>query len=302
MAEDRRGKRPKKKLGEREKRRLIQLCICLAVFCGVFFGRGFLPKGMAAIREVLTTDMDVKAAFAQLGESLEPGGSVAETLGQLWWGEDTPTPSPAPSPSPSPTPTLTPVPSPTPTPTPVPTPTPTPEPTPTPTPEPTPEPTPTPTPEPTSRPYDGPTLPNRTTMDYDSLGLAQTMNPVEGRYTSAFGWREYPLGEDEEQDFHYGVDITAAEGTQVAAFADGVVEFAGESKSYGNYIRIDHGGGVVSLYAHCSELLKKEGDKVAMGDIIALSGSTGNVTGPHLHFEIRVDRVFHDPTYYLTLS
>lgn len=172
---------------------------------------------------------------------------------------------------------------------------------PTPTPEPTPEPTPTPTPEPTSRPYDGPKLPYRTTMEYTSLGLAQTMDPVEGHYTSAFGWREDPLGEEDE-DFHYGVDITAAEGTKVHAFADGVVDIAGESKSYGNYIRIDHGGGVASVYAHCSELLKKKGDQVSMGDVIALSGSTGNVTGPHLHFEIRVDTVFHDPTYYLTLS
>lgn len=302
MAESGRRRKPKKTLGPREKRRLVQLCICLAVFCGVFFGRGFLPRSMAAIRDVLTADMDVKAVLAQLGGALEPGGSVAETLGNLWRGEDTPSPLPAlPSVS-APTATATPSATPTPTAAPEPTPTPTPSPTPTPTPTPTPEPTPTPTPEPTSRPYDGPTLPHRTTMEYESLGLAQTMNPVEGHYTSAFGWREDPTGDEEERDFHYGVDITAAEGTKVAVFADGVVDLVGESKSYGNYIRVDHGGGVASLYAHCSKILKEEGESVTMGDIIALSGSTGNVTGPHLHFEIRLNTVFHDPTYYLTLS
>lgn len=284
---ERRGRGPKKALGQKEKRRLIQLAVCLLVFCCVFFGRGFLPQGAAALREALTSDTDFAAAFAQLGRSLEPGGSVAETLGSLWGSSPAPTPAPLPSVSPTPAPTPTPVP--TPEPTPEPTPTPTPEPTPTPTPEPTPEPTPAET-----------QPPEKASLDFDPLPLVETMAPVEGHYTSPYGWRDHPV--DGETDFHYGVDITAAKGTPVAAFADGVVDFIGESPSYGKYIQLRHDGGVTSFYAHCSKLLHRKGDTVSMGDTVALSGDTGNVTGPHLHFELRLDGIYHDPAYYLTLS
>lgn len=139
-------------------------------------------------------------------------------------------------------------------------------------------------------------------MAYTPLDIDQSMAPVDGHYTSSFGWREYPLGDGVEKDFHYGVDISADEGTPVAAFADGVVDFVGESPSYGNYLEVRHSDTVTSRYAHCSKILVQEGDTVAMGDVIARSGSTGNVTGPHLHFEIRVNGLYHDPTYYLSLS
>ncbi len=161
-------------------------------------------------------------------------------------------------------------------------------------------PEPTPSPEPTSYPYDGPAAPAWATMTYDSLGLAETMDPVEGHYTSGYGWREHPV--DGGSNFHRGVDISSPEGTPIAAFADGVVDYIGEGKSYGQYIQIRHSDTVCTFYAHCSKLLKRKGDEVKMGDTIALVGSTGNVTGPHLHFEMKIDRILHDPTYYLTLS
>lgn len=278
------GKRGKKRgLGPKERRRLTQLGICLAVFCGVFCGRDLSPRGMAALRQAIDRDTDLEAAFSDLGRTLEPQGQVAQALGLFWTG-----PSPAPSPSPVPTATPTPEPSPTPAPTPEPTP------------EPIPEPTPEPSPEPTSYPYDGPDAPAYATMAYDSLGLAETMCPIDGRETDAYGWRVHPItGED---NFHRGLDLGAAMGTPILAFADGYVDFVGEGDSYGKYVQLRHSDRVTTLYAHCSELLLPQGTQVKMGDPIALVGDTGMATGPHLHFEIQVDGVWHDPTYYLDLA
>lgn len=143
-------------------------------------------------------------------------------------------------------------------------------------------------------------MPAGATMEYDGLGLSHTQDPVEGGYTDCFGWRTHPItGED---NFHHGVDIAAPQGTEITAFADGVVDFIGEGDSYGKYIQLRHSDHVTTLYAHCSELLKQKGDSVQMGDVIARVGQTGMATGPHLHFEVKVDSVWHDPTYYLTLS
>lgn len=168
----------------------------------------------------------------------------------------------------------------------------------------------TPSPTPTSRPYSGPDLPAGATMEYDPLEFdadAETKaeeegveNPVEGSYTSSFGWRTHPI--TGASNFHRGVDITAAEGTPVAAFASGEVVRAGWDDSYGNYIQIKHSETCSTLYAHCSQLLCAVGDEVEKGQTIAKSGATGQVTGPHLHFEIKVNGLWHDPTYYLTLS
>ncbi len=275
------GKRDKKQsLGAKERRRLIQLGICLGVFCAVFFGRGLSPRGMAALREAITTDTDFQAVFSQLGRSLEPEGQVSQALGLFWSG-----PSPAPSPEPSPTPT--------PSPSPTPAPSPSPEPSPTPTPAPTPE----PTPEPTSYPYDGPDAPAHATMAYDSLLLDQTAAPVEGHPTDVYGWRTHPI--TGEENFHHGLDLAAPMGTEIHAFADGYVDFIGEGDSYGQYIQLRHSDRVTTLYAHCSELLLQPGTPVKMGDTIALVGDTGMATGPHLHFEVQVDGVWHDPAYYL---
>ena len=78
-----------------------------------------------------------------------------------------------------------------------------------------------------------------------------------------------------------------------------MVDFVGEGNSYGKYVQLRHSDHVTTLYAHCSELLLPKGTEVKAGDPIALVGSTGMATGPHLHFEVKVDGVWHDPIYYL---
>ena len=94
---------------------------------------------------------------------------------------------------------------------------------------------------------------------------------------------------------HKGVDLTAPTGAAVFAALDGQVIFSGKHKQYGNYVMVDHGNGVVTLYAHHSLNLVQAGDIVRRGQKIAEVGRTGNATGPHLHFELRVDGVQRNP-------
>jgi murein DD-endopeptidase MepM/ murein hydrolase activator NlpD len=94
---------------------------------------------------------------------------------------------------------------------------------------------------------------------------------------------------------HKGVDLTAPTGTAVFAALDGQVVFSGKHKAYGNYVLVDHGNGVATLYAHHSLNLVQAGDIVRRGQKIAEVGRTGNATGPHLHFELRVDGVQRNP-------
>jgi murein DD-endopeptidase MepM/ murein hydrolase activator NlpD len=110
--------------------------------------------------------------------------------------------------------------------------------------------------------------------------------PVQGTLTSAFGPRADPITGDPA--LHRGVDLGAAEGTPILAPAPGVVRSAGERGGYGNAVEIDHGGGLVTLYGHASELLVSTGDRVAAGQEIARVGRTGRATGAHLHFEVRM--------------
>ena len=101
--------------------------------------------------------------------------------------------------------------------------------------------------------------------------------------------------------FHYGTDFAASAGTDVLAFADGTVLAAGQDAGYGNYVKIDHGNGYVTLYGHCSELLVSAGQTVQRGERIALVGATGQATGPHLHFELMHDGVYLNPEFYLAV-
>lgn len=111
--------------------------------------------------------------------------------------------------------------------------------------------------------------------------------PASARVTSDYGMRLHPLLN--ERRMHTGVDIGAPEGSSVVAVADGTVIFAGWFGAYGNTIVIDHGGGVASMYAHLSSISVSEGQKVDRGDNIGRVGDTGWSTGPHLHFEVRVN-------------
>lgn len=115
--------------------------------------------------------------------------------------------------------------------------------------------------------------------------------PVIGQITSYFGPRWGTR--------HTGLDIAAPTGTEIRAVRAGRVEKAGWWGGYGNCVIINHGDGVRTLYAHASRLLVRRGEWVAQGQVIARVGSTGNSTGPHVHFEVRIDDRFKDPLYFL---
>ena len=120
--------------------------------------------------------------------------------------------------------------------------------------------------------------------------------------TSGYGWRDNPLTEDGSRDFHLGRDLAAAEGSPVYAAADGMVRRAGTGDSYGNYLRILHAGGDETLYAHMQYLFVHAGQQVRQGQIIGTVGQTGDVTGPHLHFELLHGGIRYDPSQALGLA
>ena len=116
--------------------------------------------------------------------------------------------------------------------------------------------------------------------------------------TSEFGTRSDPL--NGKTDTHTGIDLAVPSGTPVRAALPGTVTVAQYStSSYGYYVQIDHGGGLSTLYAHNSQLLVQAGQTVEAGDVIALSGATGRVTGPHVHFEVHINGTRTNPRSYL---
>jgi murein DD-endopeptidase MepM/ murein hydrolase activator NlpD len=117
--------------------------------------------------------------------------------------------------------------------------------------------------------------------------------PVTGTITSPFGWRSNPFGGSPE--FHPGLDIGAPTGTTVTAAASGTVIMAQWYGGYGNYILIDHGGGLSTGYGHLSAIYVANGQSVTRGQAIGAVGATGQATGPHLHFEVRVNGKPVDP-------
>jgi len=309
-------------LGLKEKQRLIQLFICIVLFAVALVGKGVFPQQMEGLKDnvltILHSDTDFKAAFVGLGRAISDGEPMLESLGGLWievFGGGT---VPVTSSNPciqapiyqqelalltsnisqkdllerrlglqtsqntaekedeetgatvnetagweerddASQPALLEV-----------------------------------KPQPV---YTGPALPENCTMEKLALQLNKTITPVLGVISSGFGYRKHPI--DGINKFHYGTDVAADVGTPVLAFADGVVEYIGESDIYGQYIKLRHNGGVTTFYAHCSKLCAKKGQKVLIGDTIAKVGESGNATGPHLHFEIRLDGIFLDPVYYI---
>lgn len=123
---------------------------------------------------------------------------------------------------------------------------------------------------------------------------------ASGKYviTSKFGYRKSPFNSN--RSFHSGLDISAVTGTPIQATAAGKVIQAGWKGDYGYMITIDHGYGLVTRYAHCSELKLEVGAKVFKGDIIALVGNTGRSTGPHVHYEVQLNGVFVNPEKYIS--
>ena len=306
--------------GRQDRVLLVQLCVCLALFLTVFLGRGLFPGRLEQLgeelRRMIAADFDFRGSLAELGGSLAEGDTVLSDLGEFCvqvFGPQEAEAEPAALLTPPEVPAvltaelsflsgrpdvlertehytggealgvvLTANPSPE---------------------EPAEQEEALPQVVPVGAviqvsDYDGPALPGNYTMDQLSLGDLETMDPISGRLTSGYGYRVDPV-KGIEGDFHGGVDIAGSEGSPISAFADGVVEYTGEDDSYGLYFQIDHGNGVKSFYAHCSQVLVQKGQSVSMGDTVALVGSTGNVTGPHLHLELKYEKMHLNPAYYV---
>lgn len=129
------------------------------------------------------------------------------------------------------------------------------------------------------------------------LAATPSMSPTDGWVTSRFGYRKAPFGG--RKSMHHGLDIAANFGTPVKAPASGVVSYVGYDGGYGNLVSIDHGFGVVTRYGHNAKILVKYGQRVERGHVIAEVGNTGRSTGPHLHYEVRINGVAVNPSQYI---
>lgn len=130
-----------------------------------------------------------------------------------------------------------------------------------------------------------------------ALTATPSIWPARGTVTSVFGWRVSPFGDGNE--LHPGIDIAYTMGAPVVATADGEVIMSGSAGGYGNMVQINHGNGISTLYGHNSQLAVKVGQTVKKGQVIAYAGSTGKSTGPHVHYEVRVNNTAVDPMKYL---
>ncbi len=139
---------------------------------------------------------------------------------------------------------------------------------------------------------------NEMDLDVENLKNAYSfINPITGIVSSKFGSRESEY--QKVTGYHTGVDVAAEEGTIIKASMEGIVELVSSEGDYGNHINI-RSNNVSTLYSHCSKIFVKEGQIVGQGQEIGAVGNTGNSTGPHLHFEIRIDDRFVDPLKILT--
>ena len=129
------------------------------------------------------------------------------------------------------------------------------------------------------------------------LDATPTISPTNGWVTSDFGYRISPY--TNRPSFHQGLDIAAAPGTPVRATGTGVVTYTGYDVGYGKLVSIDHGYGILTRYGHNTEIFVVMGQKVKRGDVIATVGNTGRSTGPHLHYEVRLNSIPINPTNYI---
>ena len=128
-------------------------------------------------------------------------------------------------------------------------------------------------------------------------GIPQVMPADSGEITSGFGYRADPFTGGGA--FHPGLDFRGAFGAPIHAAADGTVSFVGQIRGYGNVVEVSHGNGLLTRYAHMSKTMAKVGQKVTAGDVIGAIGSTGRSTGPHLHFEVRINGSVVNPRPFL---
>ena len=129
-------------------------------------------------------------------------------------------------------------------------------------------------------------------------GVTPSIWPVVGKLESGVGGRRNPFGR-RGYEYHQGQDIDAAYGTPVAVAASGKVTIAGRQRGYGNVVYVDHGSGLSTRYGHLSRIDVMVGQDITVGQMIGLVGSTGRSTGPHLHYEVRINNQPVDPRKYL---
>ena len=141
---------------------------------------------------------------------------------------------------------------------------------------------------------------NVTTADWLRVSASPNLWPVEGQVTGSFGERIDPF--NGEGAFHCGVDISASYGQPVIATADGVVMFADFMGGYGREVTIDHGHGISTRYGHLANFAVISGQQVHRGDIIGYVGLSGRSTGPHLHYEVRINDTPVNPHKYLRVT
>ncbi|MFW6022974.1 MAG: peptidoglycan DD-metalloendopeptidase family protein [Halanaerobiaceae bacterium] len=141
-------------------------------------------------------------------------------------------------------------------------------------------------------------IPTKNSRSYSNSNFKSNLNwPVSGRISSGYGYRTHPIRGT--RHFHAGIDIAIPKGTRIKAVSAGKVVLSGWVQGFGKTIVIDHENGYRTLYAHNSKLLVKNGSRVSSAQVIALAGSTGNSTGPHLDFRIYKNGKTVNPLRYL---
>jgi murein DD-endopeptidase MepM/ murein hydrolase activator NlpD len=131
----------------------------------------------------------------------------------------------------------------------------------------------------------------------DYLDSMPTLKPTNGWYTSGFGLRNSPF--TNKSTMHEGLDLANHVGSTIVAPASGIVTYAGARAGYGNLVTLDHGYGIQTQFGHISRAYVKTGEKVKRGQRIAAVGNTGRSTGPHVHYEVRVNGIPVDPYFYI---
>lgn len=289
-------KHREKRRREDGRRQLVQLVVCAALFFAVYIGKGAFPERIAQVGPqllgVIRTNTDFQAAFAKLGEAMTQQEPLLDDLGEFCvsvFGMDSlSSPDKSGPVDTAPVQVLQPQPLLMEEPLPI-----------------------QQEEQPAAHEFQvgdvveaiavsGQQLPEHYTYDRLYLGPLETADPVVGTLTSAFGYRDHPtIG---RYAVHGGVDIGAAKGTPVCAFADGRVETVGENDDFGLYLRLEHANGLTTFYSHCQTIDVQKGEQVRLGQQIARVGDTGQATGPHLHFEIQLGNVRLDPAHYITLQ
>ncbi|MEA2062046.1 MAG: M23 family metallopeptidase [Thermodesulfobacteriota bacterium] len=149
----------------------------------------------------------------------------------------------------------------------------------------------------TTKLYDYQELLKHLNRKRNTLASTPSIRPVKGWITSGFGYRESPF--TGKKEFHSGLDIANKKGTKIAATAAGKVSYADKKMFIGKLVIIDHGHGTFTKYGHLDKILVKRGDKVKRGDIIGRMGNSGRSTGPHVHYEVKINGISVNPQKYI---